>query len=109
VINNTKKKNYKMNAKTNIERTEHGSFTCPVLNHIKELKAEVSELKKLLANTKHPLPPMDNSDLMHLYHISRTTAAEWRSHGLDYIKVGNKLFYRREDIDAFLLRNRNGR
>jgi hypothetical protein len=93
--------------KTEIELTEHGSFTCPVLNHIKELKAEVSELKKLLTTIKQPSPPLDNSDLMRLYHISRSTAWEWRSNGLEYMKVGLKLYYRREDIDAFLLKHQH--
>jgi hypothetical protein len=93
--------------KTNTVLTERGSFTCPVLNHVKELKAEVSELKKLLTTIKQPLPPLDNSDLMRLYHISRSTAWEWRSNELEYMKVGLKLYYRREDIDAFLLKYRH--
>jgi len=96
-----------MRTKTAIDMHEHGLFTCPVLNHIKELKGEVNELKKLLINIKQPPPLLDNSDLMRQYRISRTTAAEWRAHGLEYVKVGNKLFYQRGDINTFLLKYRH--
>lgn len=86
---------------------DYGFFTCPALTHIKQLKSEVNELKKLLTNVKQPAPPLDNSDLIRQYHISRGTAYEWRMQGLEYTKIGKKLFYTRESINAFLLKHRH--
>ncbi|MGP8216412.1 MAG: helix-turn-helix domain-containing protein [Bacteroidia bacterium] len=87
---------------------EQGTFTCPAVKQIQQLRGEIAELKNMLGK----MPPnrvamLDNSELMIQYHISRTTASEWRANGLGYIKIGRKLFFERESIDAFLQKHKH--
>ncbi len=87
---------------------EHnGSFLCPTHKLVHQLIEEIKLLNRKLEKI-HPvlLPRLDNADLMKEFHISRTSAANWRNTGLMYTKVGNKIYYERADIESFLLKRK---
>lgn len=49
---------------------------------------------------------IDIVDVLELLHISRRTLARWRlEKGLAFTKVGNKMFFQKSSIHAFLLAN----
>jgi hypothetical protein len=49
---------------------------------------------------------LDNQDVMHLLHISPRTLQTLRSNGtLPYSRIGNKIYYRRQDIEKILSDN----
>ncbi len=49
---------------------------------------------------------IDNQDVMHLLHISPRTLQTLRSNGtLPFSRIGNKLYYRRQDIQKILADN----
>ena len=62
--------------------------------------------KKLtVKNEKPEINWIDNSDLMRLLKVSRRTVQSWRDSNLiSYSIVGNKLYYRMEDVEALLNR-----
>ena len=81
----------------------NGTFTCPAVALILKLSVEVNSLKLLIANqSTNPSAKLDNADLLREYKISRGTAIKWRNEGLAYTKIGNKIFYERDDISKFL-------
>ncbi len=87
---------------------EQGIFICPAVKQVKQLRSEIASLKNMLAK----LPPnrtamIDNADLMMQYHISRTTASEWRANGLGYIKIGKKIYYEHDWIEAYLQKHKH--
>lgn len=45
---------------------------------------------------------LTENDVKHQYEVSRNTIIKWRNDGLPVIKCGNKTYYRRSDIEAFL-------
>lgn len=46
---------------------------------------------------------MDSQEIMELLHLSARTLQTWRSKGvLPFSKVGNKIFYKRCDLDELL-------
>lgn len=48
----------------------------------------------------------DNSDLIRYWKISKRLLDSWRSEGLiDYVQLGNKIWYTKENREEFLLRN----
>ena len=75
------------------------------------------ELRKHFAGTDNPLlsnPPsdtpledwIDNQDVMQALHISPRTLQTLRSNGiLPYSRIGNKLYYRKQDILKILSNN----
>lgn len=49
------------------------------------------------------VPPKEAANYL---HVKDSTLAAWRSEGrynLPFVKVGRRVFYRREDLDAFLM------
>ncbi|GHV44176.1 hypothetical protein FACS1894180_5210 [Bacteroidia bacterium] len=49
---------------------------------------------------------LDNQDVMHLLHISPRTLQTLRSNGtLPFSRIGNKIYYRRQDIEKILSDN----
>lgn len=75
------------------------------------------EFRKQFAGTNNPLltdPPidtpledwLDNQDVMQALHISPRTLQTLRSNGiLPYSRIGNKLYYRKQDILKILSDN----
>ena len=50
---------------------------------------------------------LDRQDLLQLFHVSVRTLQKWRSNGiLPYSKIGNKIYYRRSDVEAMLQKAR---
>ena len=46
---------------------------------------------------------MDNSDVFDYLHISKRTLQTWRDTGvIPFYKVGQKVWYKKSEIDAFL-------
>lgn len=46
---------------------------------------------------------IDNLDFQKLMRISKRTAQKWRDEGLiNYYQIGSKIYYRLEDINAFM-------
>lgn len=49
---------------------------------------------------------IDNQDVMHILHISPRTLQTLRTNGtLPYSRIGNKLYYRKQDIQKILADN----
>ena len=49
---------------------------------------------------------IDNSDVMRMLNISRRTLQTLRSNGkIPFSRIGNKIYYRRQDIQNMLARN----
>ncbi len=71
-------------------------------DQITRMKTEIDRLKSL--TTEDDL--WDNSDIMRNWKISQRTLATWRADGLiDYVQVGGKIWYTKENRNAFLLTN----
>lgn len=83
--------------------SSNGSFTCPAVALIHSLSAEVKSLRILIDNQNPKTSQkLDNADLLREYNISRGTATNWRNAGLEYVKVGSKIFYDRRKVESFL-------
>ena len=76
------------------------------------------EFRKHFAGMEHPLLTekpseempledwIDGQDVMHLLHISPRTLQTLRSNGtLPFSRIGNKIYYRRQDIEKILSDN----
>jgi hypothetical protein len=51
---------------------------------------------------------LDNQSVMHLLHISPRTLLTLRNNGtLPYSRIGNKIYYKRSDINKILSKNYN--
>ena len=76
--------------------------------HIEALKKEIKELRTeildLKGNSNDEL--WDNSHMMKNWNVSQRTLATWRAEGLiEYIQVGSKIWYTRENRERFLEKN----
>ncbi|HOG19816.1 MAG TPA: helix-turn-helix domain-containing protein [Salinivirgaceae bacterium] len=73
------------------------------------------DIRKYLAGTDSPIPTekpnvnaelsdwLDGQDVMQALHISPRTLQNWRTNGtLPYSRIGNKIYYRRQDIIKIL-------
>jgi hypothetical protein len=69
-----------------------------------------SALDKISVNqTDSNEPWLDNAQVCKELRISRRQLQNYRDQGtLPYSKFGNKIYYRREDINAHLMRNYKG-
>ena len=68
---------------------------------LEELRTEIVELKGQSNDEM-----WDNSDMMRNWRVSQRTLATWRAEGLiDYIQVGNKIWYTKENRETFLSKN----
>lgn len=66
-----------------------------------QLKTEVVELKGSPNEAW-----WDNNDMMRNWKVSLRTLATWRTEGLiDFVQLGSKIWYTRENRDAFVQRN----
>jgi len=65
---------------------------------------EISMLRELLESPlRQQKPFIDNEEFMDLMRVSKRTAQKWRDEGLiAFSQVGNKIYYRMEDIDLLL-------
>ena len=69
--------------------------------------AQLPCMQTLLQDEQMPLSHwLDNQDVMHLLHISPRTLQTLRSNGiLPFSRIGNKLYYKRSDIQRILQDN----
>lgn len=68
---------------------------------LNQLIQTVQTLVEQLDREKEEAIPdlLDNADFIQLMKISSRTAGNWRERGkIKYCKLGNKIYYRREDI-----------
>lgn len=73
-------------------------FIRSLVRRLIKLEEEVQERQKYLQSQF-----LDNQEVCQLFNISKRTLAEWRNTGtLAYVKIGNKLFYRIEDIQQMI-------
>jgi len=76
---------------------------------VKQLSAEISRLEseiEVLKTRANENEMWDNSDMIRNWKISQRTLASWRADGLiDYVQMGQKIWYTKENRNAFLLRN----
>ena len=71
-------------------------------NQINRMMSEIDRLKSLTTE----VDLWDNSDIMRNWKISQRTLATWRANGLiDYVQMGGKIWYTKENRNAFLLSN----
>ena len=96
------------NKKTDNTNDGQVIFTCPASKNIQQLRSEIAELKVLLTTSQSNKEALfDNEQLLSRYHISRTTAANWRAIGLGYVKVGKKILYDPKSVDEFLQKHKH--
>jgi len=74
---------------------------------LSELERGIFDLRKGVESIKDRITSTDllwdNSDLVRNWHISPRTLAEWRAkQRIDYVKIGRKIYYSREDRDRFI-------
>lgn len=76
---------------------------------VKQLSAEISRLEseiEVLKTRSIENEMWDNSDMIRNWKISQRTLASWRADGLiDYVQVGGKIWYTKENMNSFLSRN----
>jgi hypothetical protein len=77
---------------------------------ISEIQRRMDEVKECVDRLLEVVKPeeklWDNSDIVRNWKVSERTLAEWRaSKKISYSKVGNKIFYTKEDRDRFLQNN----
>lgn len=76
---------------------------------VKELSEKINELEseiEVLKTRSIENEMWDNSDMIRNWKISQRTLASWRADGLiDYVQMGGKIWYTKENRNAFLLRN----
>ena len=71
---------------------------------VDSLKTELNELKA--SSFENEL--WDNNDMCRNWKVSLRTLASWRASGLiQYVQVGSKIWYTKENRDAFLEKNTN--
>lgn len=74
---------------------------------LSELEKGVNDLKKGVDSIKDRVTfsdhMWDNFELTRNWHVSPRTLASWRAKQLiDYVKVGRKIYYSKQDRDRFL-------
>jgi hypothetical protein len=76
---------------------------------VKELTEKVEQLESTIEVLKARSTGddlWDNSDMMLNWKVSQRTLASWRADGLiDYVQVGGKIWYTKENRNNFLMRN----
>lgn len=76
---------------------------------VKELSEELNRLEseiEVLKTRSNENEMWDNSDMIRNWKISQRTLASWRADGLiDYVQVGGKIWYTKENRNSFQLRN----
>src|SRR5215510_14580873 len=66
-------------------------------------KLETTEEKQVQKQALHDAGLLDNADVLQRLKISARTAIRWRKRGiLKYTKIGGKIYYRLEDIEALM-------
>lgn len=66
---------------------------------IRKLEAKVIELE----NKSDETGLWDNSDMIRNWNVSKRTLASWRASGsIEYIQVNGKIWYSKQNRDAFL-------
>jgi phage pi2 protein 07 len=77
---------------------------------IEELSGQIALMKseiEQLNNRSMDEDLWDNSDLIRKWKISQRTLASWRSKGLiDYVQMGGKIWYTKENRNSFLSKNK---
>ena len=72
---------------------------------IKLLKKEISQLRSEVVELKNSSNDelWDNCDMKKNWKVSQRTLATWRAQALiGYVQIGNKIWYRKADREAFL-------
>lgn len=81
------------------------------LEHISSLEEKVNALSNMVktAITGQVMPiAYSNKELLKLLNVSSRTLQSWRDAGkITHSKVGHRIFYRREDVENFLLTHSN--
>ena len=77
------------------------------IEEYKNILTEISELKSLIQSGPwNRQPIIDNQEFMALMKISKRTAQYWRDNGMiTFSQVGQKIYYRMEDIEEMVKRN----
>ena len=71
-------------------------------NMVNLLKSEINELRSRILEDN----VWDNSDMIRNWKVSKRTLAMWRAEGLiDFVQVGSKIWYTKENRESFLKRN----
>ena len=72
----------------------------------RKMSALVDELEIVLDKST-PVPVLyDNSDMKRMFNLSDRTLSYWRSNNvIEYIKIGNKVYYTKEAIIELLRSN----
>lgn len=74
----------------------------------KEIVSKIDAINLSLA-TKENVPTekwLDNKEFMKLMNVSIRTAQSYRDEGIiSFSQIGNKIFYKRSDIEALLMKN----
>jgi DNA-binding transcriptional MerR regulator len=75
-------------------------------DNYQELKKQLAEINSKLQQLQPSDSVWDNSDVIQKLKVSERTLATWREKGMiRYSKIGNKIYYREEDIIQFLENN----
>ncbi len=81
--------------------TELREMLLAVLEHVKGLPA--ADGRTAASHNPDPLGWISNAELLEHLRISKSTLQRWRDSGqLAYRKVNGLIFYRREDVEAFI-------
>lgn|SRR5690606_40297798 len=80
-----------------------------LIARVEELTDQVTRMKSEIDRMKYQTMEddlWDNSDMLRNWKISLRTLASWRAKGLiDYVQMGGKIWYTRENRNAFLRKN----
>ncbi len=69
---------------------------------INMMRSEIAELRNRFIENNM----WDNNDMMRYWGISLRTLATWRSDGLiEFVQLGSKIWYSKENRDSFIQRN----
>ena len=68
-----------------------------------KLREQLEEIQRRLQDLKPSEEFWDNADVIQKLKVSERTLCTWREEGLiRFSKVRNKVYYRPEDVEAFL-------
>lgn len=71
-------------------------------NMVNLLKSEINELRAQILEDRL----WDNSDMIQNWKVSKRTLAMWRSEGMiDFVQMGSKIWYTKENRESFLAKN----
>lgn len=71
----------------------------PFIDSVNGIEESIKELKTLFLKDPYLKLVYNNEDLIELLGISQSTLKRWRADGIiGYSIIGNKIFYRSEDI-----------